>query len=180
MRKKMKASPLFFELFEMMNRPAEFFSRDLSVLRGMIYFLLSDFIFTFMTQTLVLYEILPTNLETTFEMSIVINFLSIIAGFCVVTAVMTILNVVMGGRNHFQLFAVLLYSIVPSFLFVWIPFIFIQFITLFWTLALIMFGVKQKESLSLGKSIVYPIVFIAMVVIVTLLSQNYIFLGFMK
>jgi hypothetical protein len=168
------------EIFGMMNKPTEFFNHDLSITRGMFYFILTDFIFTAMTQTMVFYKLIPATFQTTFAMSIVINFLSIIAGFCLIAAIMLGINLFLGGKNQVQLFSVLLYSITPALLFVWIPFIFVQFIVLLWSLALIMIGIGKKENFSHKKSLVFPVVFITLVFLFTYLSRNYIFLGFLK
>lgn len=180
MAKNKKVDRPFVEIFSMMNKPTEFFSREHSIIRGFIYFILSDAIFTSLTQTMVFYGILPATLKTSFFMSIVINFFSIIAGFMLISAVLIFINLIAGGKNQFQLFATMLYSIVPALLFGWIPFIFVQFITLFWSMALIMTGVGSAEKFNYKKSLMYPIIFIALVFAITIISQNYIFLGFLK
>jgi len=168
------------EIFEMMNKPNEFFKNDLSVFRGLIYFLIADVIFTFLTQTLSYYKILPSPFRTTFGMSVLINFLSIIVGFFLITSFMIFINIIIGGKNHMQFFAVLLYAITPALLFLWIPFIFFQVIILFWSIILVMIGVRQKEKFTNIKAAIFPIVFICLILVLTIISQNYIFLGFLK
>lgn len=168
------------ELFEMMNKPTEFFKRKLSPIRGVFYFMLSSMLFTTFTQTLVYYRIIPAIMETTFGMSILINFLSIAMGFCLIVAILIGINTLFGGKNHMQVFYSLMYAVSPMLLLVWIPFIFLQFIVLMWSLAMIMVGFHYKENFSYKKSVVFPIVFFLLVIIFTYVSRNYILLGWLK
>lgn len=179
-KKKRKNGEFILELFDMMNKPTEFFHRDLSMPRGIFYFVMSCFLFTFMTQTLVYYRIIPATLETTFGMSILINFLSIIAGFCLIAASLIGIDFFLGGRSQFRLFTAMLYAVSPLLLLVWIPFIFLQFIVLVWSLALIMISFHDIEKHSYRKSPIFPAVFIFLVVLLTYVSRNYILLGWLK
>lgn len=168
------------ELFEMMNKPTEFFHRELSMARGIFYFLLTCLFFTFMTQTLVYYRIIPATLETTFGMSILINFLSIIAGFCLIAAVLVGIDFFLGGTNQFRIFTAMLYAVSPLLLLVWIPFIFLQFIVLLWSLALIMISFHDIGKHSYRKSLIFPFIFMFLVILLTYVSRNYILLGWLK
>ena len=168
------------ELFSMMNKPTEFFKQDLSLARGVFYFLMSALLFTTLTQTLVYYGIIPATLETTFGMSILINFFSIVAGFCLIAAILIGVDFLMGGKNQIQCFIAMLHSISPLLLLVWIPFIFLQFIVLVWSLALLMVSFHDKEKYSYRRSIIFPVLFISLVIIFTYVSRNYILLGWLK
>ncbi|MCD6092957.1 MAG: YIP1 family protein [Candidatus Aenigmarchaeota archaeon] len=169
-----------FSIIDMINKPDKFFRKKLSIVSAIIYFLVADFGFTFMTQTLVFLKIVPSITETSFFTSVLINFFSIIAGFCFIIACIILVNLFLGGKNHLQIVAVMLYSVVPSLIFVWIPFIFIQIIALLWSMILVMIGVKSKEGFNDKKAVAYPIMFIVLTIILTIISQNYIFLGFLK
>lgn len=170
----------FLEIFSMINKPTEFFKKEISVSWGLLYFIIADLIFTTLTQTLVFYHITDSVLQTEFAMSIVINFLSIIAGFFMISAIIIAINTILGGKKSFQIFALLLYSIVPPLLLFWIPFIFLQFIFLFWSMALILIGIHIKEGFSYKKSMLFPLLFIILALFLTYISRNYILLGFLK
>ena len=179
-KERKSGGKFLFEIFEMMNKPTEFFKKDLSLLRGAIYFISASLIFTYLTQTLIFYGVISSVIETSFFLSIVINFLSILAGFGIIAAIIMIFNGLIGGKDNFQVLSVLLYSISPVLMLEWVPFIFLQFIMLFWSLAMIMIGIREKEKFSYRKSLIFPILFIILLFILTYISRNYIILGWFK
>lgn len=103
--------------------------------------------------------------------SIIINFVSIIFVFLILVLIIYSFS---RFKSMNKAFFVLTYSAIPLLLLAWVPFIIIKVFGLIWSAVVLSVGLVIKMGLDYRRSAILTIMIITMIVIMALITQNYI------
>ncbi len=158
-------------LKDLFNDPVYFFKGKRSFKEGFAWMLVALFVFVSLNQLMIEMGFVVFERDVTPLNAILINFVTLVAGFFVLTAVSSIPFRLIGGKDTGKLFMVVAYSMVPV-IFLWIPHIIAQSIIIFLSMIIMTKGVSRYSKAETRKSLIVTITFLALVILSSTVVQN--------
>lgn len=164
-------------LKQMFNEPLNFFDKKRSLRQGFLFMLVAMLIFVSMNQLMIYFGFVKYTLKTSHLLAIIVNFINILTGYFVVTALCVLPMMLLGGKKIKELFTVVSYSLVPL-AFFWIPHIIPQVVMIIIHVLLMTTGVSRYEKISKKKGLLIALIFLAFTILISYFIGNFVLLPY--
>jgi hypothetical protein len=160
-------------LGELFNDPVNFFKKRRSFRTGFALMLASLFIFVLLNQAMIHFGLVQFKLKADPVTALVMNYITLVGGYFVVTAICAIPFRLIGGRSIRDLYSVVAYSLIPM-VFLWIPHVIPQAIIIVLNIILITKGVAIRAKTRNRKALAVTATFVILVIVLSLIVGNFI------
>lgn len=158
---------------DIFERPSEFFRKEHSYAVGFSLFLIAVIVNSVMSELLLQYHFVDFGRILDPYFAISAKIILSIAGYFVITSLCVIPLKLIHGQNLKGFYKVSVYSLVVL-IFLWIPHILVAAVILAWFIMLMIFGMKQHNSLSYKKGLIVVIIFIILVIGLAFIVHDYV------
>lgn len=161
------------EFKDVFETPTTFFKNEHKFSTGFILFLIAAVVNAVMTEILIQTRFVDFGYILDPYFAVTMKIMLSIAGFLVISTVCLLLLRIFNATSLRKFYSVSAYSL-SVLIFLWIPHVLVAAIVFTWFIMLMIFGMKQYNSVTYKKGVVVAVAFVVITIALAFIVQNYI------